>query len=380
MKKLSFFIVILLLFSSALFAQVAINTDGALSDPAAMLDIQSTTKGLLPPRMTYDQMYAITSPPAGLTVFCTDCGSNGLGAMALFINGTWYLFNTTCLNPIPTTAGVHVPSPTQIIWNWNTLPGAAGYKWNTTNDYASALDMGTSTTKTETGLTPGTLYTRYVWVYNSCGFSTPVTLIQATSSSFTCGDIVSYEGKSYNTVQIGTQCWFKENLNVGTRINRSQYQLDNDIIEKYCYNDSESNCDVYGGLYQWNEAMQYVNIEGTKGICPSGWHIPMYNEWAMLVTFLGGEGIAGGKMKEAGTAHWWEPNAGATNSSGFTGLPAGYLINYNFYTLTTYTSFWSSLAFNPQTSWIWGLSTDGAWVDRYYNYKTMGMSVRCLKD
>jgi uncharacterized protein (TIGR02145 family) len=85
---------------------------------------------------------------------------------------------------------------------------------------------------------------------------------------------VVYEGKTYNTVAIGNQCWLKENLDVGTQINGSLEQTNNSLIEKYCYGDLAANCTTYGGLYQWNEAMQYVTTPGTQGICPIGWHLP----------------------------------------------------------------------------------------------------------
>ena len=133
---------------------------------------------------------------------------------------------------------------------------------------------------------------------------------------------VTYEGQVYNTVMIGEQCWFKENLNVGIRIDASQYESNNNIIEKWCYDDLESNCNIYGGLYWWDEIMNYSSIQGVQGICPPGWHIPTDNDWCILTLFIdptvdcstGGESgtDAGGKMKEAGTAHWSYPNTGAT--------------------------------------------------------------------
>ena len=83
----------------------------------------------------------------------------------------------------------------------------------------------------------------------------------------------SRDGQIYNTVQIGTQCWMAENMNIGTRINGSGDQTNNGTIEKYCYDDNEANCDTNGGLYQWNEMMQYTTMEGAQGICPAGWHI-----------------------------------------------------------------------------------------------------------
>lgn len=98
---------------------------------------------------------------------------------------------TTMGIPAPPAAGTHIPSETQIVWNWNTVTGAAGYKWGTTNDYASAIDMGTATSKTETGLIPTSTYTRYVWAYNFCGISTSTTLITQTLT-FSIGQ--SYQG------------------------------------------------------------------------------------------------------------------------------------------------------------------------------------------
>jgi hypothetical protein len=96
----------------------------------------------------------------------------------MFMAGGWYTLNANCLNPLSPVAGTNVPSGTQIVWNWNTVFYATGYKWNTINDYSSATDMGTSTTKTESGLTPNTTYTRYVWAYNVCGASAVTTLTQ----------------------------------------------------------------------------------------------------------------------------------------------------------------------------------------------------------
>jgi len=137
------------------------------------------------------------------------------------------------------------------------------------------------------------------------------------------------ESKYVNLVRIGTQIWMGENVNAGTRINSSEDQTDNNgKIEKYCYNDMDFYCETYGGLYQWREMMQYNpsdtgDIGTTQGICPEGWHLPTGKEWAKLIEYLGGDSIAGGKMKETGTGHWLSPNTCATNESGFTALPGG---------------------------------------------------------
>ena len=169
----------LLLNSSFLFSQVGVNTDGSNADPSAILDAKSTQKGFLPPRMTFAEMNAIASPAPGLTVCCTDCGPNGSGTLAMFANGMWHIFNASCLAPGSPPTGVHIPSSDQITWNWNAVAGATGYKWNTTNDIATATEIGTVTSKTETGLNPGQ-YTRYVWAYNSCGISASTSLTSQT--------------------------------------------------------------------------------------------------------------------------------------------------------------------------------------------------------
>jgi len=191
---------------------------------------------------------------------------------------------------------------------------------------------------------------------------------------------VTYGGQVYNTVLIGTQCWLKENLNVGTMIYGSQYQTDNSLIEKYCYDNIPANCDVYGGLYQWNEMMQYVTTPGVKGICPDGWHLPTESEWIALTTYLGGWSIAGGKMKETDTLHWSPPNTGATNETGYTALPGGYrYANAIFSSLTYWTIFWSS---NEQDSnaWMTYLSYIYATIELSNTIKDYGCSVRCLRD
>jgi len=181
MKKSTFLIAMLLLVSSELFAQVGINADNSAPDPSTMLDVKSTDKGFLPPRMTFTEMTAIANPASGLMVYCTNCGSNGSGTLAMFTNGMWFIFNAHCLTPGYPVEGTHIPSSNQIVWNWNAVSWATGYKWSSTNDYATAIDLGVVTTKTETGLSCNTPYTRYIWAYNACGNSVATVLTQTTS-------------------------------------------------------------------------------------------------------------------------------------------------------------------------------------------------------
>ncbi len=206
--------------------------------------------------------------------------------------------------------------------------------------------------------------------------------VTATFAPHVCGNpwLDTRDNQSYPTVQISTQCWMAKNLNIGTQINGSVNAADNGIIEKYCSNNLGANCDVYGGLYRWTEAMQYSNTEGTQGICPIGWHIPRDSELTTLTNYLGGLSVAGGKMKEAGVTHWLTPNTGATNSSGFTALPAGarnesgVMVNFN-----TWNSLWSSTLFkgNPLRRDLgWNTSEIASGADSALH----GFSIRCLKN
>ncbi len=204
------------------------------------------------------------------------------------------------------------------------------------------------------------------------------------------------DNNNYTTVTIGTQTWMAENLKVGARIDGFQGQTNNSIIEKYCYNNDVNNCNIYGGLYQWNEMMQYVNTPGVQGICPTGWHIPTDGEWCTVNQFLdptvgcndlGYSGTyAGGKMKstgtiEAGTGLWYSPNTGATNESGFTAVPAGSRdTNGQFGLVGPYGQWWSSTEYLIGYAWHRGLNYDDSNVYRDFYDELYGFSVRCLRD
>jgi len=193
---------------------------------------------------------------------------------------------------------------------------------------------------------------------------------------------VSYEGKTYNTVQIGEQCWLKENLNVGSRVDGSIEQTDNGVKEKYCYDDMLANCEIYGGLYQWDEMMQGSTIPGVQGLCPQGWHIPTDAEWSSLFDFLGGKGWAGGRIKEPGTIHWKSPNLGTTsNNSSFSALPSGVRPNaWSFVDLKSRARIWSSTEYSTTSGVDITLFYASSGVTSSHNGKSAGESVRCLKD
>jgi uncharacterized protein (TIGR02145 family) len=181
---------------------------------------------------------------------------------------------------------------------------------------------------------------------------------------------ISYRGKNYNTITIGNQCWLKQSLNIGTMIDNSQDQSNNNLVEKYCYSNNESNCATYGGLYQWDEVMQYETTEGAQGICPEGWHIPTTEELDALINEV--DNNAKDLLSEVD---------GGTNNSGFSALLAGFRdIDGSFHSLHGATAFWSSGEHNDENAII--IWFDGAQVPIFSgnDIKKAGNSVRCLKD
>lgn len=221
---------------------------------------------------------------------------------------------------------------------------------------------------------------------------------QDTEPGLQCGMSLTdtRDGKTYSTVKIGTQCWMAENLNTGMKISLLKDQRDNGLTEKYCYDNNEANCNIYGGLYQWNEMMQYNTNPGTQGICPAGWHLPADEEWCMLTTYLdtsvncsqfGPTGtFVSGKMKsngtiEAGKGLWHSPNIGADNESGFTAIPAGTRSIYSKFVYIGYHAyFWSSNELNESDAWFYYLKYSNNSIYRESYFKASGYSVRCVRD
>ena len=135
----------------------------------------------------------------------------------------------------------------------------------------------------------------------------------------------------------------------------------------------------FGALYNWYAINPATN--GNKNVCPTGWHVPTDAEWTTLTTFLGGESVAGSKMKSTGTQYWTSPNSDATNSSGWSGLPGGFrYYSGTFFTIGSYGYWWSSTEGGTDDAWNRSLYFDVSDVYRYGGNKTNGFSVRCLKD
>jgi uncharacterized protein (TIGR02145 family) len=209
--------------------------------------------------------------------------------------------------------------------------------------------------------------------------------------------VVDKEGHNYGIVEIGTQTWMAENLNSGTQNfwYSGSRPTDNGMPEKFCYGDLAINCDFYGGLYYWEEMMDYTLpdtgfVGTTQGVCPNGWHIPTKKEFETLIDYLGGKDVAGGHLKDTSSL-WISPNEGATNQSGFGAIPGG-LINcvsnidcdeIDYVNLRQASVFWTA-SFdleNPQGRYdvVFGFDEDRALI-RQAMYDITAASIRCIKD
>jgi uncharacterized protein (TIGR02145 family) len=206
------------------------------------------------------------------------------------------------------------------------------------------------------------------------------------SSGVTYGTLTDQDGNVYKTVTIGTQTWMAENLrattyNDGTSISNVTRATEwvNLTTGAYCNWNNTTNTDTiatYGRMYNW-----YAVNKGK--LCPTGWHVPADAEWSTLTNYLGGENVAGGKLKETGTTHWLSPNTGATNETGFTALPGGYrYIEGTFYSVGNYGLWWSGSATEFDVTYAWERFIDysNSNVYRFDDNKELGYSVRCVRD
>lgn len=205
---------------------------------------------------------------------------------------------------------------------------------------------------------------------------------------------IDHMGQTYNTIQIFSQCWFKENLNAGTMIEGDQEMTDNNSMEKYCYNNEPDNCSTYGGLYQWDEMMEYSNEQGSQGICPPGWHIPMDGDWNVLEGAVdsqynigdqawdefGWRGSDAGKNMK--TTSGWYNGGNGTDLFGFSLQPSG-AREYDgstFNVIGEVALSWSSTESEPGIVYYRFLFHSDSEAIRGITVTDYGLSVRCLKD
>jgi uncharacterized protein (TIGR02145 family) len=281
----------------------------------------------------------------------------------------------------------------------NNGTGKLAYTFNPGKDWISVYpasgdvtDEMDSITVTidKTGLLDSILYKETIKIISDFGIDT----IDVIVNGF------MYEGQAYKIVRIGTQTWMAENLNVGIKRPNAWMATDDGIVDKYCYFEVAKNCEIYGGLYDSWEALQYNpsdtgSIGTTRGICPNGWHIPTEKEWYALRDYLGGSRIAGGKIKESGYAHWTTPNTGATNETGFRALPGGIIeprpggegVEWS-YEIDSSAFFWTATippGGEPIDGYYFGshleLKYDNSLMGiSFYPERIFACSVRCIKD
>jgi len=254
-------------------------------------------------------------------------------------------------------AGTNTYNPLSYVsaWNYNTINTSLYNKWIdvTSNGFVS-IGMIRASLPTNAGAT-----------FDSVKFA-------ISPNVGNCGLLFdSRDGQTYQTVTIGTQCWMKQNLNYGTAVSDITLQFNNSIAEKSCYNSLATNCNTYGGIYTWDEAMDYGTNQ--TGICPSGWHIPTNLEWNILMSYLGS--TAGQQMKASPST--WD----GTDMSGFTALPGGIGQGSNFVMLGSRETFWSSTQYSITTdAYDYDLSTGSNSLTEANNNKNSGYCIRCLKD
>ena len=330
-------------------------------------------------------------------------------ALIIFIG--FIIFSTGCLKnnespdpanttpPVLTTDTVTAILPTSAISGGNiSSDGGApvtrrGVCWSTT-PYPQITDQHTSDgtgsvafTSQMTNLISDTLHYVRAYAINSVGISYGNMLSFRTLKVVYYG-IKDIDGNLYGILDIGDQKWLNMNLRVTKYRNgdaipsvSSDAQWKIQTSGALCaFDNSAANSVTYGYLYNWHA------VNDSRGLCPDGWHIASESDWSKLATFLGGDSIAGGKLKSTGTIEmgsglWYEPNVKATNSVKFTGLPGGYRINYgNFYSLGNVACFWSSTDSNSVNAWNYILDANNAGLKQNFNLKTNGFSVRCCKD
>jgi len=240
------------------------------------------------------------------------------------------------------------------------------------------------------GLSPGTEY--YLWAYaiNQVGVTYSEAVMFNTLPVEKGTLVDERDGREYQTIKLDDQWWMAENLNIGEMILSSKYQRNNSIIEKYCYDNNEDNCDIYGGLYQLREMMQYQaydekSVGTTRGICPTGWHLSTDLEWQKLEYKLGmdpadldvhGERWTNsGMLKESGTSHWHSTNTNASNETGFTAMPGGFWYHNGWFGDEGQTAyFWDA------SSWYRRIYHNSEKIGRYGHDPFCAMSVRCVKN
>ncbi len=194
--------------------------------------------------------------------------------------------------------------------------------------------------------------------FEGCDGTAWVPLSSSAPQPFVCGrdQVQDADGNLYDTVQIGTQCWMAENLNVGTMVSESTDMTNNTVIEKYCYGNDPNICMSDGVLYQWGEVMKYSTEQGAQGICPDGWHVPTEAEWRLLTT-----------PEEIQKLH--------LTLGGYRQLEPPFTVAMGVFGV-----YWSSTLENTERARYGAIAPSRQYINWGHAYHNFGLSVRCLKD
>ncbi|MCC6834809.1 MAG: hypothetical protein IT213_07475 [Cytophagales bacterium] len=279
---------------------------------------------------------------------------------------------------IPSSGGEIIDTRGGAVFNvgicWSTTPNP------TVNDAKTDDYLYYSSFNSEfSGLDPNTTYYVRAYATNIVGTSYGNEIVFTTPVS----EVNDIDGNAYTSVTIGSQIWLVENLKTtrfsnGDEILQITNQVDwvNTTTAAWTYYENESKYNNhYGKLYNWLAASD------SRNLCPANWHVPSQTEWDILIGYLGGETVAGSKLKETGTVHWKPDNPGATNSSGFTALPgASRSVTGYVHSLHSNGLYWSKSSSDTENAFAYSMFMYAAYANRISYLKGYGFSVRCLKD
>jgi uncharacterized protein (TIGR02145 family) len=346
--------------------------------------------------------YTVTSNPGNFTASGATSPINVTG----LTNGLAYTFTviaTTAVgNSVASAAStavtpVTVPdAPTSVVATAGNISasvafvapasngGSAITGYTVTSNPGNLTATGATSPINVTGLTNGTAYTFTVIATTAVGNSIASAASTAvTPNACPTATISDYSGNPYNTVSIGTQCW------MGSNLKTTQYRNGDGIAYVWDasdwaarttgaqsgYDNNSSNTAIYGNFYNW------YAVADARGLCPMGWHVPTDAEWTTLTTFLGGESVAGGKMKTIGTTYWISQSAGTNNSSGFSGLPGGIRGTLGVFSdVGQHATFWSASLVGDGNVWYRRLNYYDDIFNKSPAQPVVGFSVRCLRD
>ena len=354
MKTRIALIALLIIGSSAIHAQTIMNIH------------QSNGTVLQIPLNTIDSItYTITGPVSLASVMTTAITSiTGITAIS---GGT--IWNSGG-SPITQRGICFGTTPTPTTANTTVISGSG------TGSFTSNLS----------GLSPTTTYYVRAYAINSAGtaYGNEVSFTTGVNIVSNPGAGVTFDGYTYSSIVLGNgQEWMAENLRTTTYANGDPIPNVTDSTQWIFlstdawthYNNDSQYETPYGKLYNW------FTVADPRNVCPTGWHVPTDAEYTLLTDYLGGEPVAGGKMKSTGTQYWDSPNTDATNESGFSGLPGG--LRYSgghFLSIGGSGSWWSSTGDATSNAWCRYLEDWVGNVGRYFTDVQNGFSVRCLKD